>query len=459
MESPDQILKKRRLDHVKEALEMIKSKVAYRVLTEENRDVIEAKPADWTREHQERLISLAKATADFNYHFRFGIVEDKWYPLTQLISIKKGKTFYFPKNTYEVHALTGRFRSLLKKGNSKNWGAGEGEDIEVRCIDGVVKKKKTFQKTHFILAAVWPDKPVDNVDHVDGDHLHNNSVLNLDNVTNSMNSTRMRLSAKGAEASKKSGTARSKKICLLNEDGDTIKVFESRKEAGKFAIKPKQKEDGGLGLHYKNWESAAVAIGNVANGKGKTTQGFRWAYDCTEPTRTPDSAKAALEKHGIDVKFVDFPPLEIKNFEDLPLSRRRLIMNWVASKKKANPPKAVTNYGEVLTNMSRWTTGFLEDRMSLVAKTVCGKPVHAWSILFFHDSDDDVVKWMNGDVDWDILHMDGDGTNTATYHPYTHEDGDDAAPYTNAFFTLRFGTRSENNQDRIAKRKRRSLFT
>ena len=95
MESPDQILKKRRLDHVKEALEMIKSKVAYRVLTEENRDVIEAKPADWTREHQERLISLAKATADFNYHFRFGIVEDKWYPLTQLISIKKGKTFYF----------------------------------------------------------------------------------------------------------------------------------------------------------------------------------------------------------------------------------------------------------------------------------------------------------------------------------------------------------------------------
>lgn len=146
MESPDQILKKRRLDHVKEALEMIKSKVAYRVLTEENRDVIEAKPADWTREHQERLISLAKATADFNYHFRFGIVEDKWYPLTQLISIKKGKTFYFPKNTYEVHALTGRFRSLLKKGNSKNWGAGEGEDIEVRCIDGVVKKKKHFKK-------------------------------------------------------------------------------------------------------------------------------------------------------------------------------------------------------------------------------------------------------------------------------------------------------------------------
>ena len=31
-----------------------------------------------------------------------------------------------------------------------------------------------------MLAAVWPDKPVDNVDHVDGD-LHNNSVLNLDN--------------------------------------------------------------------------------------------------------------------------------------------------------------------------------------------------------------------------------------------------------------------------------------
>ena len=33
-ESPNQILKKRRLAHVKEALEMIKSKVAYDVLTE-----------------------------------------------------------------------------------------------------------------------------------------------------------------------------------------------------------------------------------------------------------------------------------------------------------------------------------------------------------------------------------------------------------------------------------------
>tara|TARA_B100000405_G_scaffold300643_1_gene260650 strand:- start:682 stop:2109 length:1428 start_codon:yes stop_codon:yes gene_type:complete len=452
MESPDQILKKRRLDHVKEALEMIKSKVAYRVLTEENRDVIEAKPADWTREHQERLVSLAKATAEFNYHFRFGIVEDRWYPLTQLISINMGKTFLFPENTYEVHALTGRFRSLLKKGNSKNWGAGKGENIKVRCIDGGFKV--VFQKTHLILAAVWPDKRVDNVDHVDGNR-HNNSVLNLDNVTNSMNSTRMHLSAKGAKAAKKGGTSNSKKICLLNEDGDTIKVFESRKEAGKFAIKPKQKEEGGLGLHYKNWESAAVAIGKVANGKRETAQGSRWSYYCTEPTRTPDSAKAALEKHGIDVDLVDFPPLEIKNFEDLPLSRRRLIMNWVASNKKANPPKTVTNYGEVLTNYSRWTTGSLEhERTSLVAKTVCGKRVHAWVMLFFHESDDDVVKWMNGDVDWDILHMDGDKTNPATYHPYTHEDGDDAAPYTNAFFTLRFGTRSENNQDRFAKRKR-----
>ena len=86
--------------------------------------------------YQERLQDLAKATADFNYHFRFGIVEDRWYPLTQLISIKRGKTFFFPENTYEVDGLTGKFRSLSKNGNSKNWGAGEGEDIKCVCKDG-----------------------------------------------------------------------------------------------------------------------------------------------------------------------------------------------------------------------------------------------------------------------------------------------------------------------------------
>ena len=115
---------------------MIKSKVAYDALTEENRDVIDAEPADWTRDYQERLQDLAKATAAFNYHFRFGIVEDRWYPLTQLISIKRGKTFFFPENTYEVDGLTGKFRSLSKNGNSKNWGAGEGEDIKCVCKDG-----------------------------------------------------------------------------------------------------------------------------------------------------------------------------------------------------------------------------------------------------------------------------------------------------------------------------------
>jgi len=437
------VSKKRRLAEIEEALEMIKSKVAYRALTEENRDVIDAEPADWTRNYQERLECLAKATAAFNYHFRFGIVEDRWYSLTQLISINKGKTFLFPENTYEVHALTGRFRSLF----SKNWGAGEGEDIKVKCIDG----PETFQKTHLILAAVWPDKPVDNVDHVDGYHLHNNSVLNLDNVTKSMNSTRKNLSAKGAAAAKKAGTSNSKKICLLNEDGSCRQVFESLTEAAIFAVKPEQ--EGGLGLDYKNWRAAAGVIGKVANGERKTAQGFRWAYDCTEPTRTPHSAKAALENHGIVLALALFPPLEIRKFEDLPLSRRRLIEKWVVSKKGANPPKAVTNYGEVLTNLSQWTTGSLEERTTLVAKTVSGKRVHAWVMLFFHDSDDDVVKWMNGD--WDILHMDGDKTDPATYHPYTHEDGGDAAPYTNAFFTLRFGTDLENKQDEVAKKKRR----
>ena len=217
---------------------MIKSKVAYRVLTEENRDVIDAEPADWTRDYQERLEGLAKATAEFNYHFRFGIVEDRWYSLTQLISIKRGKTFLFPKNTYEVHARTGKFRSLRTgKGNSKNWGAGEGENVEVRCIDGGFKK---FQRTHLILAAVWPDKPVDNVDHVDGDH-HNNSVLNLDNVTSPMNTTRMKLSAKGAAAAKKTGTSNSKTICLLNKTGDTIQVFESRMTKTNFINRLEQK--------------------------------------------------------------------------------------------------------------------------------------------------------------------------------------------------------------------------
>lgn len=444
-ESPNQILKKRRLAEIEEALEMIKSKVAYDALTEENRDVIDAEPADWTRDYQERLQDLAKATADFNYHFRFGIVEDRWYPLTQLISIKRGKTFFFPKNTYEVHALTGKFRNISTK---KNWGAGEGEDIQAKCIDGVLK----CPKTHLILAAVWPDKPVDNVDHVDGDH-HHNSVLNLDNVTRSMNSTRKNLSAKGAAAAKKSGTSRSKKICLLNEDGSCRQVFESLKEAGIFAVKPEQ--EGGLGLDYKTWQNASSSIGQVARGERETAKGSRWAYDCTEPTRTPDSAKAALENHGIVLALALFPPLEIRKFEDVPLSRRRLIVNWVVSKKKANIPKAVTNYGEVLTNKSRWTTGSLDDRSSLVAKKVCGKRVYAWVMLFFHESDDDVVKWMNGD--WDILHMDGEKTNPATYHPYTHEDGDDAAPYTNAFFTLRFGTHEENQQDEAAKKKRRQL--
>ena len=109
------VSKKRRLAEIEEALEMIKSKVAYRALTEENRDVIDAKPADWTRNYQERLECLAKATAAFNYHFRFGIVEDKWYPLTQLISINKGKTFFFSRKYVRSSCSEGKIQESFEK--------------------------------------------------------------------------------------------------------------------------------------------------------------------------------------------------------------------------------------------------------------------------------------------------------------------------------------------------------
>ena len=101
-DSPNKILKKcrRQVEDALDAIEKIASKIAYDALHaapyEENLDIIDAKPTTWTRAYQERLERLALATAEFNYHFRFGFVEDMWYSLTQLISIKRGKTFYFP---------------------------------------------------------------------------------------------------------------------------------------------------------------------------------------------------------------------------------------------------------------------------------------------------------------------------------------------------------------------------
>ena len=99
-----------------------------------------------------------------------------------------------------------------------------------------------------------------------------------------------------------------------------------------------------------------------------------------------------------------------------------------------------------------WTTGNLCNRRSTVSKYVGLRAVHVWVMLYFHDNDDDIDKYLQGQLE--ILHKDCDKNDESKYHNYTHEDSDDNKPYTNALFTLRFGTRQDNAQDLSAKIKR-----
>ena len=103
-----------------------------------------------------------------------------------------------------------------------------------------------------------------------------------------------------------------------------------------------------------------------------------------------------------------------------------------------------------MTNLNNWTVGAEEKRKGgAKTRSACAKLMHHWMILAFHPDRDEVDRWINEELE--ILHNDGDENNPEKYHRSTHEDGDDSKPYTNYYFTLRLGTRAENQGDRRAK--------
>lgn len=148
------------------------------------------------------------------------------------------------------------------------------------------------------------------------------------------------------------------------------------------------------------------------------------------------------------------PPRIIVYFDDLPDRYKKQIESVLGKgKKKQLPPKAFSNYGEIMDNGERWTVGKLSGRdRGAKTRTACGKPMHHWMILAFHKDRDAVDRWIEKKLE--ILHMDGDKNKDGEFHPWTHEDRDDSKPYTNYYFTLRLGTRDQNQQEKWAKRRR-----
>jgi len=289
---------------------------------------------------------------------------------------------------------------------------------------------KFFKKSHLVLAAVWPDKPINNVDHIDGDY-YNNSVFNLDNVSRGQNSARKNLSVKGKEASEKSAHTRSHVYRMLNA---------ARKVVGEFTI-----EEAHTYLVENKKTTAAkktlrTHISNAAL-SGELRHGHYWEPVNLGPTR------GAL---------VDGDPLEIVKFKRLPDRYKKQIESVLG--KGRSPPKEFSNYGEVMTNLNNWTKGNdPSERSPAPTRSACAKEMQTWMMLAFHKDRDEIDKLIEKKLE--ILHMDGDKNNPEKYHPLTHEDSDDSKPYTNYYFTLRLGTRAENRNDRLAKdnRKKRRL--
>jgi len=386
----------------------------------------EEEPKKWTMKNTSQLRQLSSMASSIGYHYKHGFVENKFYELSSVCTLKRKEKCIFSPNTYFVNPITGDFRSSAK--NTREWGSAKGEKLKCICKKGDDGSFSYVQikKFHLIFSAICPNIYIDTIDHIDGNHC-NNSIFNLDNVTISMNTKRMHKSEKGNQRSIKSGNTLSRAIWMLDDDKNKVQKFKSTVAVGEY-IRSKQ-------LSYSKYVSSGIV---KAIKKGQKRYGYYWCYDCINPTR-----EATVAKH----------PLIIKYYEQLSKRRKEQISKKLSGNIHGHrTPKAVTNYGEIKTMNNIWTTGNLCNRRSTASKYVGLRAVHVWVMLYFHDNDDDIDKYLQGELE--ILHKDGDKNDESKYHYYTHEDSDDNKPYTNALFTLRFGTRQDNAQDLSAKIKR-----
>ena len=390
--------------------------------TRQNNDAMPRATVPYRRvtspEEQKELEATAKALEKEGKHYRFGYVEEGFLPLTQLISVERKETIEFRPGYYSINARTGKL-----SGMTSNWGSSAGEAVSCMCrVKGSLEdfeSRPGFKKSHLALAAVWPDKPINNVDHIDGDY-YNNSVFNLDNVSRGENSARKNRSDKGKEASNKSAATRSHRYYMLDAAGRVLGVYTA--EEARIRLKK-------TGKHTHISEAAKSG-------------GCRFAYGYYWERFNPGPTREAL---------VGGPPRIIVYFDGLdglPDRYKKQIKRVLG--KGRRPPKAFSNYGEVMTNLNNWTVGAEEKRKGgAKTRSACAKLMHHWMILAFHPDRDEVDRWINEELE--ILHNDGDENNPEKYHRSTHEDGDDSKPYTNYYFTLRLGTRAENQGDRRAK--------
>ena len=389
-------------------------------------------------EAQKELMETALFSKEEGKHYWYGDVEEGFLKLTQLISKQRGETIEFLPNYYLINARTGELRGTSGKGNSKNWGSSAGEAVNCMCrvkgSQGPFENRPGFKKSHLALAAVQPDIPVDTADHINGDY-NDNSIFNLDNVSQEENSRRKNFSKTGEEASRKSALTRSHRYRMLDDNRNEVKVFDTKEEARLYLVENK-----------KTTAKRLSQLSTAVSTKG-TAYGHFWERVNPGPTR-----KAVVG--GDPLKIV-----ELKKLKGRYQRYQEQIETYLRKRGKGTrpPPAKFSNYGEVMNNLGIWTKGEKEKRKcDSKTRSACNGEMHHWMMLAFHEDRDEVERWLNkdGDKELVILHKDGDKNKDGEFHHLTHEDEDDSKPYTNYYFTLRFGTRAENRDDRSTKEAR-----
>jgi len=344
-------------------------------------------------------------------HYKYGeLPKDNEIELKY--AIIKGVKYNFISG-YIVNIRDGEIKS-----NYSNFGKNEhpvlrykeekktesGHIVNIR--DGI--KMKPFTKSHLIFAAFQPDVNIDTIDHIDGNH-SNNEIFNLDPVSRKENNLRAH-NLNGNTAAVKSGKTRCKPVLQKDRVTDRIiKRFESVKNAAET-----------LGINRNN-------LGEAARGNRPAAGGYAWEY-----------------VREIRDEIEGYPRLE-QEYRSLSDTRKNLIKKYL-NNKRCTPPKKVSNYGEIMDNHDRWNIGTVHrNGKCSVANEML---VHVWIMFYFHKSDKDIQKWIS-DENFQILHKNGNKNDSNKYHIHTHIGNNPNNPYTNYFWTLRFGTRKENRNDYI----------
>ena len=213
------------------------------------------------------------------------------------------------------------------------------------------------------------------------------------------------------------------------------RVFDTKEEARLYLVENK-----------KTTAKRLSQLSTAVSTKG-TAYGHFWERVNPGPTR-----KAVVG--GDPLKIV-----ELKKLKGRYQRYQEQIETYLRKRGKGTrpPPAKFSNYGEVMNNLGIWTKGEKEKRKcDSKTRSACNGEMHHWMMLAFHEDRDEVERWLNkdGDKELVILHKDGDKNKDGEFHHLTHEDEDDSKPYTNYYFTLRFGTRAENRDDRSAKEAR-----